>query len=117
MKPVRVGLVGCGTVGRGLLDMLATADTPIRERYGVRFRVTRMAVRDIAKDRGPLAAGIPRTTNALAVVSDPDVDVMVEVAGARYTSVHAGQTIYFCCAGCKRSFDKEPEKYLTSDGS
>jgi xanthine dehydrogenase accessory factor len=40
----------------------------------------------------------------------------VEIATARYTSEYAGQTYYFCAAGCKRSFDREPSKYLvTSD--
>lgn len=81
VREIRVGLVGCGTVGRGLLDMIAREHTPVRERYGVRFRVTRIAVRDVTKDRGPLAAGIPIGTDALALVSDPDVDVVVEVAG------------------------------------
>jgi YHS domain-containing protein len=36
----------------------------------------------------------------------------VEIATARYTSEHAGQTYYFCAAGCKRSFEREPYKYL-----
>jgi YHS domain-containing protein len=36
----------------------------------------------------------------------------VEIAGARYTSQYNGQTYYFCAAGCKRSFDKDPQNYL-----
>ena len=51
------------------------------ERYGVRFRVSRIAVRDLTKDRGPRAAGIPISDQALELVSDPEVDVVVEVAG------------------------------------
>ena len=47
----------------------------------MRFQVTQIAVRDVAKDRGPLAAGIPISTDPLALVSDPDVDVVVVVAG------------------------------------
>jgi xanthine dehydrogenase accessory factor len=50
-----------------------------------------------------------------AEAKDPVCGMMVEIAGARYTSAHAGQTVYFCSAGCKRSFDKEPEKYATVD--
>ncbi len=43
---------------------------------------------------------------------DPVCGMMVEIAGARYTAEHSGQLYYFCCAGCKRSFEKEPQKYL-----
>lgn len=81
VREIRIGLVGCGTVGRGLLDMIAREHAQVRERYGVRFRVSRIAVRDVNKDRGPLAAGLPITADPLALVADPDVDVVVELAG------------------------------------
>lgn len=83
-SPVRrigVGLVGCGVVGRGLLELLDRQAASLVERYGVRFEVVAMAVRDLDKDRGPHARGIPRTTDPLQVVADPGVDVVVEVAG------------------------------------
>ncbi len=74
-------MVGCGTVGRGLLEMIERQHGAVADRYGVRFRVSRIAVRDLDKDRGPLAAGIPLTDRPLDLVSDPKVDVVVEVAG------------------------------------
>ena len=43
---------------------------------------------------------------------DPVCGMTVEIAGARYTTTYAGQTYYFCAAGCKRSFEREPGKYL-----
>ena len=58
---------------------------------------------------------LPMTTPATAETAeatDPVCGMMVEIANARYTTGHNGQTYYFCCAGCKRSFEKEPEKYL-----
>jgi homoserine dehydrogenase len=45
------------------------------------MRVSRIAVRDLTKDRGPFAAGVPITDRPLELVSDPEVDVLVEVAG------------------------------------
>lgn len=42
-------------------------------------------------------------------------EVTPQSAGA--TSEYKGTTYYFCCSGCKRSFDKEPEKYLTQAAS
>lgn len=81
VREIRIGLVGCGTVGRGLLEMIDRQKQAIADRYGVAFRVSRLAVRDVTKDRGPRAAGIPVTNRALELVSDPDVDVVVEAAG------------------------------------
>jgi homoserine dehydrogenase len=81
VRDLRIGLVGCGTVGTGLLEMLDRQRQALADRYGARLRVTRLAVRDLDKARTPLADGLPRTTDALELVSDPDVDVVVEVAG------------------------------------
>ncbi|HYU78240.1 MAG TPA: homoserine dehydrogenase [Vicinamibacterales bacterium] len=81
VRELRIGLVGCGTVGAGLLEMIERERDAVVDRYGVHFRVSRIAVRDIHKNRAPRAAGIPQTTDALELVSDPDVDVVVELAG------------------------------------
>jgi homoserine dehydrogenase len=81
VREIRIGLVGCGTVGRGVLEMIERQSDAVADRYGVRFRVSRIAVRDVTKDRGPRAVGIPITNRPLELVSDPDVDVVVEVAG------------------------------------
>jgi homoserine dehydrogenase len=81
VRELRLGLVGCGVVGGGLLEMLERQRGAVADRYGVRFKVTRIAVRDVSKPRGAIAAGIPVTDRALELVSDPEVDVVVEVAG------------------------------------
>ena len=81
VREIRIGLVGCGTVGRGVLEMIDRQSEAVADRYGVKFRVSRIAVRDLKKDRGPRAAGIPLTDRPLELVSDPEVDVVVEVAG------------------------------------
>jgi homoserine O-acetyltransferase len=81
LRELRIGMVGCGTVGRGLLEMIDRQRGAVADRYGVLFRVSRIAVRDLTKDRGPRAEGIPLTNRPLELVSDPNVDVVVEVAG------------------------------------
>ena len=81
VREIRIGLVGCGTVGRGLLEMIDRQSGAIADRYGVKFRVSRIAVRDVTKDRGPRAHGIPISDRGLDLVSDPEVDVVVEAAG------------------------------------
>ena len=81
IREIRIGMIGCGVVGGGVLELLSRQAADVAERYGVRFRVTRIAVRDPDKQRGPLAANIPITTRALDLVAAADVDVIVEVAG------------------------------------
>jgi homoserine dehydrogenase len=81
IREIRIGMLGCGTVGSGVLELLERQAGAMVERYGVRFRVTRIAVRDADKPRTPRADGIARTTTALELVADPEVDVIVEVAG------------------------------------
>jgi YHS domain-containing protein len=45
---------------------------------------------------------------------DPVCGMDVEPETAAGKSEYKGQTYYFCSLGCKASFDKNPEKYLTS---
>ena len=43
---------------------------------------------------------------------DPVCDCNVAPVSAAATSVYKGKTYYFCTLGCKKAFDKDPEKYL-----
>jgi len=42
---------------------------------------------------------------------DPICGMSVDVSSARYKSEFHGNSFYFCCAGCKQKFDKQPDKY------
>lgn len=46
---------------------------------------------------------------------DPVCKMEVDPETAEWKSEHNGTTYYFCAPGCKTSFDKEPEKYLSGD--
>ena len=48
---------------------------------------------------------------------DPVCRMTVEPARAAAQSTHEGETYYFCAVGCKRKFDREPEKYLAGGTS
>jgi P-type Cu+ transporter len=50
-------------------------------------------------------------------VHDPVCGMDIDPATAAGTSEYKGQTYYFCSPGCKKSFDKEPEKYVAAAGS
>ncbi len=45
-------------------------------------------------------------------VKDPVCGMDIDPKTAAGQSEYKGQTYYFCSAGCKKSFDKEPEKYV-----
>src|SRR5262245_11303596 len=55
----------------------------------------------------------PPATEAI----DPFCGMTVEIATAHFTSEYNGKTYYFCAAGCKRSFDKEPGKYVQTEAT
>lgn len=80
-RTIRVGMLGCGTVGSSVVRLLAEHADDIALRAGCRVEVTRVAVRDVDRDRGlPLPPGA-WTTDAEAIVDDPEVDVVCEVLG------------------------------------
>jgi homoserine dehydrogenase len=78
VREIRIGMIGCGTVGGGVIELLRRQERALAERYGVRFRITKLAIRDLDK---PRPIDVPKTTKALELVADPEVDVIVEVAG------------------------------------
>jgi xanthine dehydrogenase accessory factor len=45
---------------------------------------------------------------------DPVCGMFVNVTGAKYKSESNGSEVYFCCAGCKQTFERQPEKYKLS---
>jgi len=53
-------------------------------------------------------------SSPVAFATDPVCGITVDVATAMHTAVHEGQTHYFCCAGCKATFEREPAAYLSA---
>jgi homoserine dehydrogenase len=78
---VRVGMLGCGTVGAAVIRLLAEHGEHIAMRAGCRLEVTRVAVRDLARNRDVPLAPERFTTEGGAIVDDPDVDVVCELMG------------------------------------
>lgn len=58
----------------------------------------------------PTTSAAATKTQAQAI--DPVCGMSVTVADSEYRSEYAGDVYYFCCAGCKRSFEKEPQRFL-----
>jgi len=45
---------------------------------------------------------------------DPVCKMQVDEKNAPATSIYKGKKYYFCAPGCKRAFDKDPEKFLSN---
>ena len=48
----------------------------------------------------------------MATAIDPVCEMQIDEQTAAAKSEYQGQTYYFCSSGCKRQFDKDPERYL-----
>jgi len=83
MQPMRVGLLGMGTVGRGTWDVLNRNAEEIARRAGRPIRITAIATRTVARAHAALAGaqGVQVGTDLEAVVRSPDVDIVVELIG------------------------------------
>jgi YHS domain-containing protein len=51
--------------------------------------------------------------NYMATSIDPICKMKVDESTCKITSEYKGKKYYFCAPGCKKAFDKAPEKYLT----
>jgi homoserine dehydrogenase len=80
-EPVRVGLLGCGNVGASLVELIRTRSDDIAARTGLALEVARVAVRSVTKERSVALPDGVLTHDAAGVVTDPDIDVVVEVIG------------------------------------
>jgi homoserine dehydrogenase len=78
---VRIGLLGCGNVGAALVQLVERQADVIEARTGVRLQISRVAVRNISRDREVNLPDGVLTRDAHSVVNDPTVDVIVEVMG------------------------------------
>ena len=81
MKPIKVGLLGLGTVGRGTYNVLKRNQEEITRRAGRGIEIAAVAVRDVGKAREVVGPQMPVTSNAEDVVRRPDIDIVVELIG------------------------------------
>lgn len=78
---VTVGIIGFGTVGAGTARILIENADIIRRRLGAPVLLKRISDLDIKRDRGIALEGVELTTDAQAILQDPEIDVVVELIG------------------------------------
>jgi homoserine dehydrogenase len=81
MKEMKIGLLGFGTIGTGVVKLLEQNSRLLEDKLGARLMLERVADLDVATDRGvSLAPGV-LTDNAHSVLEDPEIDIIIELIG------------------------------------
>lgn len=81
---INVGLLGAGTVGGGVLSVMADNAEAIKKKIGKEIRITKVFGRDIDKLRKQYGDGYEYTTSADDILNDPEIDIVVELLGREH---------------------------------
>jgi len=86
LKEVKIGILGFGTVGAGVVEAILNNGELMAQRTGILPKIGKIADLDINTDRGVKVDASLLTTDALAVINDPEIDVIVELIGGIKTA-------------------------------
>ena len=81
MKPIKVGLLGIGTVGSGTFNVLRRNQEEIRGRAGRGIEIAMVADLDVERARGIVGDGVNVVSDARRVIANPEIDIVVELIG------------------------------------
>lgn len=81
MKPIQVGLLGIGTVGSGVFNVLRRNQEEIRRRAGCGIEITMVADLDVERAKAVVGEGVQVVSDARAIIANPDIDIVVELIG------------------------------------
>ncbi|MDO9612413.1 MAG: homoserine dehydrogenase, partial [Serpentinimonas sp.] len=81
MKPIQVGLLGIGTVGSGVFEVLRRNQTEIQRRAGRGIAIAAVADLDQERARAIVGDAVPVFGDAGAVLANPEIDIVIELIG------------------------------------
>ena len=81
MKPIRVGLLGIGTVGTGTFNVLQRNQAEITRRAGRGIEITMVADLDVTRAQAVVGPNVQVVNDARAVIANPDIDIVIELIG------------------------------------
>ncbi len=81
MKPIQVGLLGIGTVGSGVFNVLQRNQSEIVRRAGRGIEIAMVADLDTARAQAAVGPDVKVVNDARAVIANPDIDVVIELIG------------------------------------
>lgn len=80
MKTLKVGMLGCGTVGSQVARLMVANKADLTSRAGAELELVKVAVRDTSVKRQGISSNLI-TEDAQSVVNDPSIDLIIEVMG------------------------------------
>ena len=80
MKTLKVGMLGCGTVGSQVARLMVANKADLASRAGAELELVKVAVRDTSVKREGISSNLI-TEDAQSVVNDPSIDLIIEVMG------------------------------------
>jgi homoserine dehydrogenase len=111
-RTIRVGLLGCGTVGASVIRLLHEHAEDIALRAGCRLEVVRVAVRDVDRRRDVPLPVERFTADPSSVVADPDVDIVGELIGG----TEPARSLILRAFGNETTVDTATKELLASGG-
>lgn len=81
VQSVSVGLLGLGTVGSGVVQIIDEHQDKLKHQIGCEVKVEKILVSDINKKRNVKLNGSRLTTDPYEIINDPNIDVIIEVMG------------------------------------
>jgi homoserine dehydrogenase len=81
MREIKVGMIGFGTVGSGVVRILQRNSDLIEKRVGARIVLKRIADIDVKRDRGVRLKPGVLTRRAEEVIEDPEIEIVMELMG------------------------------------
>src|ERR1700712_5675347 len=81
MNPIQVGLMGLGTVGGGVFEVLRRNQEEIKRRAGRGIELTMVSRRDVAAARKLVGDSARVVADAREIIADPGIDIVVELIG------------------------------------
>lgn len=81
MKPIKVGLLGMGTVGTGTFNVLQRNQGEIERRAGRGIEITMVADLNVVRAKELVGAGVQVVADAREVIANPEIDIVIELIG------------------------------------
>src|SRR5438067_5606502 len=81
LKPIQAGLLGIGTVGSGVFNVLKRNQEEIKRRAGRGIEITMVADLDTARAQSVVGASAKVVNDARAIIANPDIDIVIELIG------------------------------------
>lgn len=112
METIKIGLIGLGTVGSGVLQMVENNQDKISNITGRRLSVKTVVVHDVNKHRNVNTDNINLTTDLNQIIDDPEIKIVVEVMGG----IHPAKEIIAQLLNAKKHVVTANKDLIASEG-